>query len=106
MLISTVTGNTCSLEVTIPAGSDSYDATRVEVEITGSVGATVETFVYTLTGNITIVQATSVADGTITILGIPLYESSGNSIKVKYFSADLVTYEVISTTGTFVRRYA
>lgn len=105
MLISTVIGNKCSIVATIPAGSATYDASRIELEISGVVGSVVENFVFDVTGNITIIQATSTSDGSITLDNIPLHESTGNSIKVKYFSADLSTYEIISTTGTYVRRY-
>lgn len=104
-MISTVTSEKCSVEVTIPAGSSFYDASRVEVEVMGVSNSLVTNFVFDVTGNITIVQATSLVDGTITINNIPLYDSSGNSIKVKYFDLGGINYEVLSTTGIFIRKY-
>lgn len=104
MLTSTVGSNTCTVGLVIPAAGSSYVATRVEVEITGVVGGVGVTTVHT-TG-VVVVQATATVAGSITISGVPLYDTSGNSIKVKYFSADLVTYEVLNTTGIYVRSYA
>jgi hypothetical protein len=106
MLTSTVT-NFCKIVVVLPAGTPSYVGSRIGVEITGLVGTT-ETTILKKT-DISVVNATSSATGSITVNNIPLFDGSGNSVKVKYYNNsdfNLATQvDIVAVNGTYVRAY-
>jgi len=102
-----VTHQYCTVLVPLPAGSGNKNANQVGIEIKGMVGV-VETIALYV-GGTTIVNPTSNTDGSITIVNIPLFNASGNSITIRYYdNANFEAATVITDlakVGTYCKAY-
>lgn len=102
---TSITQSKCTVVVTTPAGSPVYDAANVEVEVTAVDVSAVTVNIYVPGTSATIVQATALAAGSITIENVPLVNASGNNVKVRYYNSPTEAV-ILGSTGIYVRAYA
>lgn len=101
---TSVTGSKCTVQVITPAGSPTYDATKVVVEVIGIDANSQVVHIHDVDADVTVVQATALDTGSVTVTNVPLVDASGNSIKVKHYNSPEEAV-ILGTTGIYVRAY-